>query len=258
MSLIVNADDFGKNPFVNRAITECFNKRIINRTTIMANMPYAIEGYEVASKNGFVEHVGLHINITEGMPLSESIKSNPYFCDEEGMFNAAFYRNTKLRLHMDDKSVTDIEKEIEAQIQFYHELGFSLDHIDSHHHAHTNYPVYKALKRLSHKYSFSSVRLSRNLYKDGTFLKNSYKKIYNGKIKKICDHTTDYFGSFADAATYFIYPNDINSLQNFSDFCTKNNLEIMVHPMYDQNGFLCDGDTPFEKETGLYEAFEKM
>lgn len=258
MGLIINADDFGKNSEVNKAITECFNKRIINRTTIMTNMPYAVEGYELASKNGFVEKVGIHLNITEGTPLSDSIKLNPYFCDEDGNFNAAFYHNTKQRLFMDDKSIADIEKELRAQLEFYKELGFTLNHLDSHHHAHTNFPVYKALKRLSSDYKFASIRLSRNLYKDGSVLKNTYKKIYNGLIKKICDNTSDYFGSFTDAATYFIFPNDINSGNNFSDFCKNNDLEIMVHPMYDADGFLCDGDIPFEREIELYEAFEKM
>lgn len=258
MSLIVNADDFGISADANRAITQCFNKGYINRTTVMVNMPFAVEGYEISQKNGFTEKVGLHINLTAGTPLSDDIKSNPYFCDEEGNFNAAFYHNTKLRLKMDDKSVFDMEKEIEAQLKMYRELGFTLNHVDSHHHAHTNLPVYKALKNLSSVYKFSSIRLSRNLYKDGSFLKDAYKKYYNNKIKKICESTTDYFGSYEDAATYFIYPNDINSCKNFSAFCNKYDLEIMVHPMFDKDGFLSDSGIPFEKEIGLYEAFEKV
>lgn len=258
MGLIVNADDFGKDHRVNKAITECFNRGLINRTTVMVNMPGVYDAIELATKNGFIEHVGLHINLTEGTPISEPIKSNPYFCDSDGNYNAAFYHDIKLRLHMDEKSIFDIEQEIEAQLKVYGELGFNLYHLDSHHHAHTNFPVYKALKNLSGVYEFSSIRLSRNLYKDQNILKTTYKKYYNKKIGKICSNTTDYFGSFKDAATYFIYPNAQNSLQSFGEFCNKYDLEIMVHPMYTEDGILSDGDVPFEKEKELYEAFKEM
>jgi len=256
MALIVNADDFGKTQEINRAVTECFNRGIINRTTVMVNMPYCAEASSIAAKNGFIEHVGLHLNFTEGSPLSEPIKSNPSFCDKEGNFNQAFYYNTKLRLHMDSKSVLDIEEEIEAQLEMYRDLGFNLNHIDSHHHVHTNIPFYKALKNLSKVYNFSSIRLSRNLYKDAKIPKILYKKYYNEKIKKICADTTDYFGSFKDVANFFIYPNNTSSINEFAEFISKNDLEIMVHPVYDAEGVLCDADEPFEKEIKLYEAFK--
>lgn len=261
-NLIINADDFGKNQSVNKAITECFNRHIINRTTIMMNMPYVADALELSQKNGFFEHIGIHLNLTEGTPLTDPIKSNPNFCDENGIFNAAFYHNTRLRLKMDDKSVRDIERELDAQLSLYKEFGFTLNHVDSHHHAHTNFPVYKALEDLYLKYEFKSIRISRNLYKDGNFLKNTYKKYYNNKIRKICDETTDYFGSYRDVVTYFIYPNDINFRENFNDFLKNNSLEVMVHPCYDEKGVLSDisGDMyiPFEKEIELYEAYKKV
>jgi len=204
LSLIVNADDFGKSMEVNKAITECFNRGYINRTTIMVNMPYAVEAFEMAEKNGFIDKVGLHINLTEGRPLTTGISQNPYFCDEERNFNAAFYHSKKLRLHMDDESVFDIEKEIEAQLSIYKDLGFRLNHIDSHHHVHTNLPVLKALKNISSEYKFSSIRLSRNLYKGGSKLNKIYKIIYNNQVKRICSETTDYFGSYEDCFEYFL------------------------------------------------------
>ena len=47
MGLIINADDFGKNQNVNKAITECFNKGLINQTTVMVNMPGIYEAVEL-------------------------------------------------------------------------------------------------------------------------------------------------------------------------------------------------------------------
>lgn len=48
--MIINADDFGYNQSVNRAIDECFKKKLINRTTIMVNMPYAEEAAVLAKE----------------------------------------------------------------------------------------------------------------------------------------------------------------------------------------------------------------
>ena len=70
MGLIVNADDFGRSESVNRAICEAFEKGRVNSTTLMANMPAAKEAYELAKKGGFADKVGIHLNITEGMPMS--------------------------------------------------------------------------------------------------------------------------------------------------------------------------------------------
>lgn len=258
MSLTINADDFGKSENVNKAITDCFNLGYIDRTTIMVNMPYALKAADLAESNGFMDKVGLHINLTSGRPLTEQISKNPEFCDEEGNFTAAFYYSDFKRLHMSKSSVMDIMGEIKAQINMYNELGFTLNHIDSHHHVHTNYPVLKALKKLSHTYSFSSIRLSRNLYKGGKKLYRFYKYLFNRSIKKLCANTTDYFGSFEDAIDYFAITASSNFFDNTSDlfrnFCNKYDLEIMVHPKYSDEGVLMDMNIPFEKEILLYET----
>lgn len=255
MGIIVNADDFGKTKEVNRAISECFAKGYINRTTIMVNMPYAEEARRISEENGFSDRVGIHLNLTEGVPMTEGIMKNPLFCDDEGKFNARFYSSTKLRLHMDKESVNDIYCELRAQLKKYVELGYTLNHIDSHHHVHTNYPVLKALKKLSREYNFSSIRLSRNLYFGGGFLQKVYKDLYNLMVKKICDTTTDFFGSFEDALSYF---NEINKTDKnkSKEFVAKHSIEVMVHPMYSDDGVLVDTEVPFEEENLLYEAVQ--
>lgn len=255
MGIIVNADDFGKSKEVNKAITECFLKGYINRTTAMMNMPGIDEALTLAKENGFIDRVGIHLNLTEGKPLTEGIAKNPLFCDENGMFNAAFYKSTKLRLHMDSKSVKNIYDELKAQLDKYKEFGFSLNHVDSHHHVHTNYPVYKALKRLSSQYDFSSVRLSRNLFTGGGLLQKVYKDFYNTIVKSICKSTTKYFGSYMDLKEYIDSAFNADS-SAFKAFLADDILEVMVHPMYDNEGVLVDTTVPFEEEILLYEAIK--
>ena len=274
MTFIVNADDFGKNESVNDAIAKCFAKGLIQRTTIMVNMPAADEAAAIAREQGFADQVGIHLNLTEGRPLTSDICSNPLLCDEKGNFHAGFQQTTKYRLYMDELTIAQIRKELDAQLEKYRTYGFALWHVDSHHHVHTNYPVLRALKPLAKKYGFSSVRLSRNLFRGGNPLMRLYKILYNRSIRKLCRTTTDYFGSYKDFAAYFSLdlppagthirsaeagvrpaekereaaPKIVADHNAIKNFFSKYRLEIMVHPMYDANGVLVDTDIPMEKE----------
>ena len=257
MALFVNADDFGKNSEINRAICEAFGKGYITSTTLMANMPGAQEAYELAGQYGFRDRVGVHLNITEGMPLTAGIRNNPLICARDGSFNAAFYHNTKYRLYMDRQSIDQIKDELDAQISFFLKLGFTTLHIDSHHHVHTNYPVFRALKELSGKYSYSYIRLSRNLYRGGSPFNSIYKLLYNPGVRRLADSCSGYFGSYRDVMTYFSLdpcsPEDRNkeATDAMKRLCGKNDVEIMVHPMYGADGELMDTDIPMKEQRCL-------
>jgi predicted glycoside hydrolase/deacetylase ChbG (UPF0249 family) len=256
--LLVNADDFGKNEEINRAVCEAFEKGYINSATLMTNMPGAHEAYKLAKDNGFADRVGIHLNITEGMPLTEGIRNNPLICSSDGSFNAAFYHNTKYRLYMDRQSIDRIKEELDAQIGLFLEMGFTLLHIDSHHHVHTNYPVYRALKELGVKYDYEYIRLSRNLYKGGNPVNGIYKGLYNANVKRLARHTSSYFGDYRDLMGYFgLDParttDRMRSSSGQTDvFFEKNDVEIMVHPMYDNSGKLTDTDIPMDEQNIIH------
>ena len=79
--IIVNADDFGRDEESTRAILECFRRGYINQTTLMVNMPCAEKAVVLAREAGFADKIGLHLNLTQGMPLTESIKRFSEMCD---------------------------------------------------------------------------------------------------------------------------------------------------------------------------------
>ena len=107
--------------------------------------------------------------------------------------------------------------------------------MDSHHHVHTDFSVWKAVMPLIHKYGFRSVRISRNMYEKTFIFNDIYKKIYNNEVRKTKVKTTDYFGSFLDFEVYF---------SKLEDNAT---VEIMLHPMISKEGILMDGKTPMEQ-----------
>ncbi|MCR4806110.1 MAG: ChbG/HpnK family deacetylase [Lachnospiraceae bacterium] len=254
MPLLVNADDFGKNDPINKAICEAFEKGYITSTTLMANMPGASDAFLLAREKGFLNRVGIHLNITEGMPLTQGIRNNPLICAPDGSFNAAFYHNTKYRLYMDRQSIDQMRDEFDAQISMFLSLGFKCMHVDSHHHVHTNYPVYTALKELGSKYDLEYIRLSRNLYRGGSLFNNVYKHFYNSSVRKLAKGTSDLFGSYKDLMGYLCLDHAKSSdraklpTEELKLLTDRKTLEIMVHPMYDNSGTLVDTDIPMSEE----------
>ena len=228
---MINADDFGLNESVNAAICEAFEKGLIDRTTLMVNMPFADEAMKLAKENGFADRVGLHVNLTSGRPLTDDMAKEPVMCNSEGEFTADFARNLKTRFYLPTKTRRRVEAEIRAQFEKYAKLGGTLWHIDSHHHVHTDPSIWSPLKKVIRDYPVTSVRLGRNMYKGGNPLMRLYKTMLNASIKKRCEGNPKLFGSAEDYDAYF---GGIGTVPE------KDTIEIMVHPVYDRDGNLCD------------------
>lgn len=219
--LIINADDFGLSESCSMAISEAFNKNLISSTTACANGKFIVEAYEIALKNGFNDKIGIHINLTEGTPLTENIKADDFFC-ADGKFHGQINRlkiPTKTQL-------SELKDEIKAQVEKLQEIGFNLTHADSHHHIHTNVFFEKTIKDVLFEYGINKIRLHRN-FGDIRFYKKIVKNLYNHRIRKQGFITTDKMGSFED-------------LKKYPDVTEKNLCEIMVHPDFDKDGRLID------------------
>lgn len=68
--VIINADDFGLSPAVNRGIIEAYRMGGITSTSMMVNMPGFDEAVYLAKLLPGLG-VGLHFNLTYGYPVSD-------------------------------------------------------------------------------------------------------------------------------------------------------------------------------------------
>ena len=218
------------------AIVDCFKNKTINRTTIMVNMPSALEAVNLSKENDFFDCVGLHINLTEGKALSKECASSE-LCDENGFFKGTFHIPFKSRLYLSKKVRHAIFCEVEAQIKRYLEMGFTLMHADSHNYTHAYFSVYTPVRKLLKKYGFKSVRISRNIAPEKFSVPfRIYKTLFNNIIKNLRINgkkieTTKYFCSIQD----FLASDDKIEI--------KNDIEIMSHPDY-IDGVLTDNTFP--------------
>jgi hypothetical protein len=215
-SFIINADDFGMNKRVNEAILYSLLNGVCSTTTILANM----EGYEdacnIIKKYDLSKKIGIHINLTEGSPLTSGIKSDLLFCDENGHFK--FKKNIKRIYKVSDKTRKNVYDEISAQIERCVSDGIKLYHADSHNHMHEEPGLMFIFLKVLKKHKIPVLRKVKNMGYQSTYTKKIFRIFYNKIIDLNNLSGSEYFGSIDN---YLFSKNKI-----------KNNsvVEIMVHP----------------------------
>jgi len=233
MEYIFNADDFGRTETVNIAIVEGFKKGYLDRTTIMVNMPFFEEAVKLSEEYGFKDKVGLHINLTSGVPLTEDVKKCPRFYNVgTGCFNSKIFGDRKMQFFLSKMEKKAIAKEIDAQIEKYLKYGFDLYHADSHGHVHTFPAVLGIVLKELRKYDFHSLRIAINL--SGSQIKKIYKFFLNKIINRFNrkhDCVCDYFEACGIVIENSVYINN-----------KRGKCEVMLHPnIYDGELRLEDG-----------------
>lgn len=226
---IVNADDYGLTESCSKAIAEAFQKNIITSTTACANGAYIEQALVLAKEKGFMDQIGIHINLTEGRPLTQKIAQDSFFC-EKGLFHGKINRLKKPT----KEQLAEIREEVIAQIERLIMIGYKISHADSHHHIHTCIYFEDTIKDVLFKYGIRKIRIHRNVGRIPLY-KKIIKNWYNRKLKKQGVIVCDFFGGLGDFLGY--------------DNCQKV-CEIMVHPDYNPQGELIDRVE--QKQTGNY------
>jgi predicted glycoside hydrolase/deacetylase ChbG (UPF0249 family) len=156
--LIVNADDFGLTPGINRGIAEAAGHGIVTSTTLMANAAAFDDAVRIAKSSNALG-VGCHVTLIDGSPLLKASqvssllasRGDSNFCDGLSAFAAR-----ALRGKLDP---SQIEAEAAAQFRKLQSAGVSITHFDTHKHTHM-FP--KVLKPLLRAAKICDVRAVRN------------------------------------------------------------------------------------------------
>lgn len=226
-NVIINADDFGLNGSVNKAIVESFEKGLINSTTLMANMPGFDEAVQLAHDNKLVDSIGAHLVLTEGSPLTREVRVLPHLFNKETNSQKLFIKKFFL-LNKSEKDL--IFKEYSKQIEKIKNSGIPITHLDTHHQIHDMWGIMQVLVHLLKTYNIPSMRILNNL--DITeFYKITYRNMVNSYLKSRKINFTDYLGSQVDFS---------KALYKNPEFTKTKSVEIMVHPAYNAAGTLID------------------
>jgi predicted glycoside hydrolase/deacetylase ChbG (UPF0249 family) len=133
--LIVNADDFGRTPGINRGVMEAHEHGIVTTASLMVRWPDAVEAADYARARRTLG-LGLHVD------LGEWVYHNKVWEPIYEVVDAA------------DRAA--VEDEVRGQLSIFRRLvGAEPTHLDSHQHVHRHEPVRSIMRDLAAELGFT-------------------------------------------------------------------------------------------------------
>ncbi|KAK6191519.1 hypothetical protein SNE40_003184 [Patella caerulea] len=244
--IIITADDFGYSKERNMGIVECFLSGTVTTISLLVNGIHCDDAIQLAAKHNIpLERIGLHLNLSEGTPLSlpENVAS---LLNKEGFFRgkAGFCNAVKARLI----KYNEVKLEIQAQIDKYHMITGRLPlHVDGHQHVHVT-DIREIFSEVLKEYGINCTRqcgelnIDEYLYIDDARRKFYLEKSEESKIAKTVFRNNgiwcpDYFvglsTSGADLTIERLKAAITKAYNSNTGDATKQFVsEIMVHPGY--------------------------
>jgi predicted glycoside hydrolase/deacetylase ChbG (UPF0249 family) len=154
--MIINADDFGYCPRRDQAIVELFVRNSISSASLLVNGDNALQACSLAEQVHLP--MGLHLNLTEGRPITNELVHIRSLVDIHGVMHGKFGLRTRIDQNLIDEK--HVMYEIEMQFHRYQQLtnGRLPMHIDGHQHIHVHPMLTEIIARLARTYHVRYVR----------------------------------------------------------------------------------------------------
>jgi chitin disaccharide deacetylase len=155
---ILNADDFGLSPGINRGIIEAHRDGIVTSASLMAVGDAFEEAVAFAHEFPSLS-LGIHLTLVEGSPVlppdkvPSLVTADGHFCRSLRMFLLKWLAG-QIRIH-------DVEREFAAQIEKAMDHVVKIDKLDSHMHVHLLPGIVQAVQTVASRYRIRVVRLPR-------------------------------------------------------------------------------------------------
>lgn len=153
--LIINADDFGQTPGINRSVAELHQAHALTSATLMTTSSFFEEAVAVAKASPSLE-VGCHVVLTDGISALPAAQI-PSLADGNGQLRASLGRFAA-DLHLGRIRAAEIEAEAAAQIRRIQAAGLRVSHVDTHKHTHMFPRVLRPLLRAAQACGVPAIR----------------------------------------------------------------------------------------------------
>jgi hopanoid biosynthesis associated protein HpnK len=243
--VIINADDFGLSPGVNRGIVAAFRDGVLTSTTMLVNLPSFDDAVRLARENPDLP-VGIHLSLLWGRPISDpaTIAS---LVEPDGQFPRSLSVLAR-RYFLGTLNLEHVRTEFRAQVDRFGGAGLNPTHVDSHKHVHCLPGVLEALAQVVSERGIRAVRFP---YEDGLSprhtaggpgrsgsLKSRVKSGIVGFLsrdgRRTIEHcglrTTDHFVGIAYQDRL-----DGDTMQFILSHLRDGTTEVMCHPGYDDD-----------------------
>ena len=153
--LIVNADDFGIAEAVNSGIVDAHDRGIVTSTSIMATGPAFEHAVGLARMRPRLA-VGVHLVLTEDRPLTGA-EAAATLVGPDGKFAPHIVQLLGWQIRR-GISLSEVRRELEAQIVRARDAGIAISHLDGHQHVHVLPGVSRIVAELAAAHGIRAVR----------------------------------------------------------------------------------------------------
>jgi predicted glycoside hydrolase/deacetylase ChbG (UPF0249 family) len=151
--LVINADDLGFAPGVNRGIFEAHAAGTVSSASMMVTSPAFAEAAERTQRDAPKLGIGLHLNLIAGPPLSSvpslTDPATGRFCPLDSLVRHSLAGQI---------DATEVRRECEAQLAALVAAGITPSHIDSHRHVHAMPGILPVVAAVAHEAGIPVVR----------------------------------------------------------------------------------------------------
>ena len=151
--LVINADDLGFAPGVNRGIFEAHAAGTVSSSSMMVTTPAFAEAAERTQRDAPRLGIGLHLNLVGGAPLSNVPSlidpATGRFCPMDSLVRRSLAGQI---------DATEVRRECEAQLAALVATGITPSHIDSHRHVHAMPGILPVVAAVAHDAGIPVVR----------------------------------------------------------------------------------------------------
>jgi predicted glycoside hydrolase/deacetylase ChbG (UPF0249 family) len=154
--LILNADDFGLTPGINRAIAELHQAGVLTSATLMATGAAFDDAVAIAHSHPTLG-VGCHITLVDGIPVAHP-QSIPSLLGGDGKTLRSSLVDFIQALLRGEIREDDIEREAAAQVQKLQRAGIDVTHLDTHKHTHLFPAVARPLLHVAQRAGIGAIR----------------------------------------------------------------------------------------------------
>ena len=225
--LIITADDFGLDRSSNEAIIDALVRGWVTHASLLVNLGHADDAAALARIEGVNTRVGVHLNFSEGEPLTPALRGSEMFCANGHFLPVeAFPRYRKLTA--EQRSL--VAAEVRAQIAAASGRDLAVSHLDSHNDVHIAPSIARIVAEIAHELRIPRVRISRNCGLRQGVVRRVHHRTYNAWLTRRGLRRVHYYGSV----------DDMIWLGRRGDLETETAVEIMTHPRRGPGGEIVD------------------
>jgi hopanoid biosynthesis associated protein HpnK len=155
-SVIINADDFGLSPGVNRGIVEAFREGVLTSTTALVNLESFEDAVRLARENPDLP-TGIHLSLLWGRPVSNPADVAA-LVDDQGHFPRSL-TTLAARYALGRLARDQVRLEFRNQIRAFLDAGLKPTHADTHKHVHCLSGILDELIAAAREFGIDKIRL---------------------------------------------------------------------------------------------------